>query len=203
MLSSRLEAVFDEFLYKVKEEFKMAKTGDVNRKKMKNVQNAETAPTYGYKEEKPSRLDNRPSFMLKKKNQMPGWYSPMQSLSTELKTKFPKKFNKFEKNHTNECLEERIENINKRRDELRKRDYGTPVIAEPMNTKKCICKHHRAEKEPIYDIPTKTRHPRSHQHFKAEGASMVRPQTRSGHLSKKAPALSAFTLTSLSQTSSQ
>lgn len=212
MLSSRLEAVFDEFLFKVKEEFKIAKTGDGDQKKIKKIQNA---PNYEYKEEKSGRLDNRPSFMFKKKNLLPGWYSPLQSRSTELKAKYPKTFNKFDK-YTNECLEERMEKINKKRDELRKRAYVTPN-AEPMhmqepNLKKCICKHHKAEAEPIYDTPTKTRYARNHfkaedprnqHHFKAEGSSMIRPQLRPGHLSKKAPALSTFTLTSVSTSSSQ
>lgn len=208
MLSSRLNAVFDEFLNKVKEEFKVVKKGDAEQKKMKKLPN----PTnYRHEEkmrqeEKLSQLDDHPSFMFKRRNLLPGWYSPKQSRSIELKSRYPKKFNKPDKNHTNAAWPEgRIENLNRRKDELRKRDHVTPAInadAEP-NIKKCICKHHKNEFEHLYDAQVKSRHSRNHQMFGPEGASAMRSQLRTGHHpSKKMPTMSSLTLTSVTSNSS-
>ncbi|KAG4076836.1 hypothetical protein HA402_004438 [Bradysia odoriphaga] len=206
MLSSRLEAVFDEFLSKVKEEFQMAKTVDGDQKK---IRKNSIAPNYGYRDEKSSRLDDHPSFTFKKRNLLPGWYAPLQNLSAELKTKYPKKFGKFEKNLTNVGIEGRDGNINRRTDELRNyREYrkcdqpAVPVsIAEP-NLKKCICKHHKSYAEHIYDLPAKSRFARNSQNFRAEGTSVIRPKTHAGHMAKKVVPMSAFTLTSVSSTHS-
>ncbi len=208
MLTSRLEAVFDEFLHKVKEEFQMAKTTEIDQKKIKKNLNA---PNYGYKEDKSSRLDNRPSYMFKKRNVLPGWYSPLQSPSTEIKTRYPKKFGKLEKpekNHANAtCMEELVENMNRRKDELRelrelrKRDYAAPTTNVEPHIKRCTCKLHKNDTDHIYDIPTKTRYSRNSQNFRTEGASMTRSKLRPDYLSKKTP-MSAFTITSASLTHS-
>lgn len=202
MLSSRLEAVFEEFLNKVKEEFKVAKKGEVEHKKLKKLPNT---TNYG-QEEKPSLLDNHPSFMFKKRNLLPGWYSPMQSRSIELKTRYPKKFNKPDKNHTSapyaEGRNDNLNHLNKRKNEIRKRDHATPPINLEPNMKRCICKHHKTEAEHLYDNPTKTRISRNHQNFRADGVNAMRSQLRPGHQSKKMPTMSAFTLTSVSSNSS-
>lgn len=200
MLTSRLEAVFDEFLDKVKDEFKMARISEIDHSKIRKVP---VNPNYGFKEEKTNRLDEHPSFMLKKKNLLPGWYTPMESYSTELKSKFPKKFSKPEKNQANVTREDRIDYINRKKSEqLHKRAYAAPMNVEP-NMKRCICKQHRTDAEHIYDTPMKTKLPRNLQKFAAEGgASMFRPQHR-GDQSKKMPPMSRLTLTTLSDSSSQ
>lgn len=205
MLSSRLEAVFDEFLSKVKEEFHMAKTVEVDQKK---IRKNSFAPNYGYRDEKSGRLDDHPSFMLKKRNLLPGWYSPLHSLSTELKTKYPKKFGKFEKNATNAVIEDRDGNTNRRKEEIRdyrdyrKRDHAVPVTSVEPNIKKCTCKQHKSYAEHIYDMPTKSRFARNSQNFKPDGMGAIRPKGFAGQMPKRVAPMSAFTITSASLTHS-
>lgn len=198
MLSSRLAAVFDEFLNKVKEEVKVVKKCEIENKKIKKLPNT---TNYG-QEDKSNQLDNHPSFMFKKRNLLPGWYSPMQSRSIEMKTRYPKKFIKPEKNHYSACVEGRNENLNKRKDEIRKRDHVHPATYHEPNMKRCICKHQKTETEHLYDNPTKTRISRNQQNFRTDGVSAMRSQLRSGHQAKKMPNLSALTLTSLTSNSS-
>lgn len=207
MLSSRLEAVFDEFLHKVKEEFQMAKTVEVEPNKLKkNPIN----PNYGYKDEKSNRLDDHPSFMFRKRNLFPGWYSPKRNLSAEMKSKYSKKFTKMDKNHPNALDERFLENMNRRKDELRRQDdlreyreFRKPDHIPPMmnmepNLKKCTCKHPKVEH--VYDVPTKTKYSKN---FRADGVSVARPEKlRVGYYPKKMNPLSAFTVTSQSMTHS-
>lgn len=244
MLTSRLEAVFDEFLNKVKDEFKIAKMSEIDHTKIRKektspfdqtkIRKAPANPNFRIKEEKPSRfdfdntklrkvpvtqnyrfkeerharLDDHPSFMLKKRNLLPGWYSPMESRSTELKTKYSKKFGKLEKKHTTACLDDRrAEYSNRKRAELRKRDYASPTNnVEINNAQRCICKHDNSEDEHIYEKPIKNKLARDLPHFRFEGASMIGSRVRTGNGPKKMPTMptmSAFTLTSLTSNSSE
>lgn len=190
----------------------MATTQEANQKKIRKNSIAPNygPPNYGYRDEKSGRLDDHPSFMLKKRNLLPGWYSPLQSLSTELKTKYPKKFGKFEKNLTNTGIEDRDLNAIRRKEgirdfrDYRKRDPAVPIMNAEPNVQKCICKHHKSYAEHIYDLPTKSRFARNSQNFRAEGTSSIRPKTHAGagQLPKKVAPMSAFTLTSVSLTHS-
>lgn len=220
MLSSRLEAVFDEFLNKVKEELKVAKIGEIGSKKMKKVQN----PTnYGQNLEKSSQLEDRPSFAFKKRNLHPEWYTPLQSRSIEMKTRYPRKFSKFDRNPANTVVDERVGEMHRRKEEIRKRDFVSTLNLEPnmrrdyaiaanhessmrrdhaiapnrdANMKRCICKQHKNDAEHFYDIQMKSRFPRNQPDFGAEGVSKIRSQLRPVH-KPKLPNMSAFTLTSI------
>lgn len=200
MLSSRLEAVFDEFLHKVKEEFHLAKkVDDVDQKKLNKNS---VAPNYGCKAEKWDRLDDRPSFIFKKRNLMPGWYSPTRNFSTEFKAKYPKRYSKLEKS-VKPCLEERVEHISgRRKDDFRgfrdSRKMTSPATNIEPNLKMCLCKHHKNDAEHVYDVPNRTKFSRN---FRTEGMGMTHAN-KPRHQTRKISPLSTFTITSGSLTRS-
>lgn len=236
MLSSRLQELFDEFLYKIKEQFdNVSLTGEINanQNRIKNVSNPiehvhkqeepgemhvnqskikkeRNTTNFGYqpeelseiyakqnklkkfrnfgnyevKQEEPNLSDKQPSFLLRKKDLAPGWFSPMRSQSSELRRKYQRSHTK-QKNPTNKYLDERFASKQKKIEERRRKEEKLKNVEPNIerneckahktdgtgfydgNMKKCICKN-----ADLYDNKIKSRRSRDMHNFQAEGFGM-------------------------------
>lgn len=175
-------------------------------KKVRNLTN------YGNKLEEPNLLEKQPSFLLRKKDLTAGWFSPIQSRSSELRKKYQRNLNKYDRK-----VDDRIVNVQKKNDERRRKEQLHPKSknVEPniehrnigkgektgdahfcdTSLKRCTCKGQRTEEANFYDnMLRSSRMPRNQQNFRAEGFGMH----PSDYRTKEAPieSLSNFTFNS-------